>query len=72
MSFCEPSIEFSIVGVSLSWERLLIESVLKGFHCVFLETLLWILDIFIVSTALMEDAVIPLLSLVFITTAHAS
>lgn len=67
-----PILNFPLLVFSLSWERLLIQSVLKGFHCAFLETLLRITDIFIVSTALMEDAVIPLLSLVFTTTAHAS
>lgn len=58
--------------VSVPPGRLLIESVLKGFHCVFPQTPLWITDALIVSTALMEDTVIPLLSLVSATIALAS
>lgn len=61
-----------ILSFSFLVVRLLIESVLKGFHCAYPQTLLWIADAFIVSTTLMEDAVIPLLSLVSVTIALAS
>lgn len=40
---------------SVSLGRLLIESVLKGFLCVFPQTLLQITEALIVSTALMEE-----------------
>lgn len=70
--FLRANIGFSIVGGSVSPGRHLIESVLKGFHCVFPETLLCITDATVVSTAVMEDAVILFLSLASVTIACAS
>lgn len=72
MSFREPILNFPLLALSLSLGRHLIESVLKGFHCVFPQTLLWIADTFTVCTALVKDAAILSLSLVSVTIAHAS
>ena len=45
---------------------------LESWLCVFPQTLLRIIEALIVSTALMEDAVISLFSLVSVSIAHAS
>lgn len=72
VSFSKPILNFPLLALSLSLGRHLIESVLKGFHCVFPQTLLWIADTFTACTALVKDAGILFLSLVSVTTVHAS
>jgi len=72
VSFSKPILNFPLLALSLSLGKHLIESVLKGFHCVFPQTLLWIADTFTVCTALVKDAGILFLSLVSVTIAHAS
>lgn len=72
VSFSEPILNFPLLALSHSLRRHLIESVLKAFHCVFPQTLLWIADTFTVCRALVEDAGILLLSLASVTIVHAS
>lgn len=57
VSFSKPILNFPWLVLSHALRRHLIESVvLKGFHCVFSQTLLWIADTFAVRMALVEDA----------------
>lgn len=72
LSFSKPVLNFPWLALSHSLGRHLIESVLKGFHCVFPQTLLWTVDTFTVRMALVEDAGVLLLSLVSVTIVHAS
>lgn len=72
-SFSKPILNFPWLALSHALRRHLIESVvLKGSHCVFPQTLLWIADTFTVHMALVEDAGILLLSLVSVTIVHPS
>lgn len=57
VSFSKPILNFPWLALSYALRRHLIESVvLKGFHCVFPQTLLWTADTFAVRMALVEDA----------------